>query len=452
VTRWAGRAWPVVWLAATAAITWSVVRFELLIVAVLTVSAVLLGVAAARGSRLWLAGRWTVSLLLLGVAVIVLVVPSFTYTSHSTHRAVLAVVAAAAAVTAATWLAGGPWRRLAPWVAAAGYLVSAVWVVRADRSPRIDVWVSLQQASDGLAHGLDAYTMTWHGSPGVTDVFSYLPFTLVLLAPGRWLLGDVRWALVAWTLVGAACVLALGRWRSPAAWAAVALLLLTPGTTTQVEQSWTEPLLFALFAAWALLMARGRPWWAVVPLVLALASKQHIAVLLPLLAVWPAFGWRRTAVATGAAAGLVAPWFVASPTDFWHDTVSTLVSFHPILFADTLYLASMHELGRRPPLWLPALLILATIAGAAVGIHRRPTGLDQLLRWAALVLFVANLVNKQAFYNQFWLVGALVLISVAVPDGSLAGQGGEVAQPALGERPLGDAEHGRERRARGRVG
>ena len=27
------------------------------------------------------------------------------------------------------------------------------------------------------------------------------------------------------------------------------------------------------------------------------------------------------------------------------------------------------------------------------------------LRWAALVLLVANLVNKQAFYNQYWLVG-----------------------------------------------
>jgi hypothetical protein len=32
-----------------------------------------------------------------------------------------------------------------------------------------------------------------------------------------------------------------------------------------------------------------------------------------------------------------------------------------------------------------------------------------------VVLLVANLVNKQAFYNQFWLVGALVVVSLAVP-------------------------------------
>ena len=35
----------------------------------------------------------------------------------------------------------------------------------------------------------------------------------------------------------------------------------------------------------------------------------------------------------------------------------------------------------------------------------------------ALVLAVANLVNKQAFYNQFWLVGALVAASLALPQG-----------------------------------
>jgi hypothetical protein len=34
------------------------------------------------------------------------------------------------------------------------------------------------------------------------------------------------------------------------------------------------------------------------------------------------------------------------------------------------------------------------------------------------VLAVANLVNKQAFYNQFWLSGALVVASLALPQGA----------------------------------
>jgi hypothetical protein len=50
-------------------------------------------------------------------------------------------------------------------------------------------------------------------------------------------------------------------------------------------------------------------------------------------------------------------------------------------------------------------------------VWRRRPGIDELLRWLALVLAVANLVNKQAFYNQFWLVGALVAASLALPQG-----------------------------------
>ncbi|MFL6099689.1 MAG: glycosyltransferase 87 family protein [Actinomycetales bacterium] len=447
--------WAPVWLAATAAITWSVVRYELLIVAVLTASAVLLAVAVSRGVRFGLGGRWTMPLVLVGTAAIVELVPSFTYASRSEHRAAVHLAALTALVVAAAWV--GPVRRLAPWLAGAGFLAVAVWVIRADPAPRIDVWVILQQASDGLAHGSNAYSSTWRGSPGETDAFTYLPMTLVLVAPGRWLAGDVRWALTFWTLAGAALLWAFARGApardSAPAWGAAALLLLVPGTTTQVEQSWTEPLLFALLGAWALLVSRERAWWAVVPLALALASKQHILLLLPLLALWQPFGWRRSAASAGLGGLLVLPWFLASPADLWHDTVTLLVHFHAIRFADTLYLAAVHELGWPPPFWLVGLVVLGVLAVAAVVIQRRQPPLDQLLLWCALVLFVANLVNKQAFYNQYWLVAALVLLAVAAgPGASLKGQRREVAQPVPGERGLGSAEDGRERLRRGHLG
>ena len=46
-------------------------------------------------------------------------------------------------------------------------------------------------------------------------------------------------------------------------------------------------------------------------------------------------------------------------------------------------------------------------------VRRRQPDLPKLLRWLALMLLVANIVNKQAFYNQFWLVAALVAASLA---------------------------------------
>jgi hypothetical protein len=63
-----------------------------------------------------------------------------------------------------------------------------------------------------------------------------------------------------------------------------------------------------------------------------------------------------------------------------------------------------------------------------IQVHRRNPDLGTVLRWGALFLFVANLVNKQAFYNQYWLVAALVVISLAVPRPQEAVSGPEPAR------------------------
>ncbi len=146
--------------------------------------------------------------------------------------------------------------------------------------------------------------------------------------------------------------------------AATALLLLAPGTLTQVDQAWTEPLLLAAVVWWAVLVRRN-PWWAVVPLALACASKQHFALLLPILLVWRPFGWLRT-LATGALAGvLMAPWFIASPRDFVHDTITLLVSFHPIRFANTVYLLALNTFGVTLPFY-----VTGSRGGRDPGSHR----------------------------------------------------------------------------------
>jgi hypothetical protein len=171
---------------------------------------------------------------------------------------------------------------------------------------------------------------------------------------------------------------------------------------------------------WAVLVDRGRAWWAVIPLALACASKQHLALLLPVLLVWRPFGVWRT-LATGALTGvLIAPWFLAGPADFLHDTVTLLVSFHAILFANTLYLLALNVFGVTLPFWITGLVVLGALVAVVVVVHRRQPSLAEVLRWLALLLLVANLVNKQAFYNQFWLAGTLVVVSLALAAPKLA--------------------------------
>jgi hypothetical protein len=419
------------WLLAFAMLQWSVVRFRVVIVLALT--------AAAVGLGGWLWRRCTVRLSSVPVAValagsagILAIVPMFSYVRGGARTLAVALLvtgALAAALLAVLPVRSRPWAPAAvAGTATVAYAATTVTAVVTDHAPRIDVWVTLQQSADGLLHGQNMYAMTWVDSPGIKDAFTYLPWTSVLLAPGRWLAGDVRWALLVWSLVAFAGIWRLGRGRWPAAYG-LALIALAPGTLTQVDQAWTEPLLFAAVVWWAVLVDRDRAWLAVLPLALACASKQHFALLLPVLLVWRPFGFRRT-IATGALAGvLIAPWFLWSPSDFVHDTITLLVGFHPIRFANTWYLLALNKLGVTLPFWLTGLVVLGVLAAAVVLVRRRQPPLAELLRWLAFVLLVANLVNKQAFYNQFWLSAALVAASLAVASTGVGSPQEESAHP-----------------------
>ena len=424
---YAGYALAGLWLACLGVLQWSVVRFRVPIVLTLTVGAIGLGVWLWRRTEVRSVPAWLAPVVLLGSVAVTWAVPLFSYLRGAWLTAALATLSVVGIGAAALLARPNAVRaRTAYGLAVVGHVVTAAIATIGDPAPRIDVWVMLQQASDALARGENFYDMTWTGSPGVRDAFTYLPWTTVLLAPGRWLGGDVRWALSFWSVVLFAGIWALARPlagdapssdRATALRAAVpvAALVVAPGTLTQVDQAWTEPLLAAAIVWWAVLVRRGHAWWAVVPLALACASKQHLSLLLPLLLFWPAFGPRR-AVATGALTGvLIAPWFLASPSDFVHDTVTLLVGFHPIRFANTWYLYFLNEHGVTLPFWVTGLVVLGALGVAAWTVARRRPEVDELLRWFAFVLLAANLVNKQAFYNQFWFSAALVVISLAVP-------------------------------------
>jgi hypothetical protein len=406
----------------TAAMTHSVVRYRSWIVAVYVLAAVLLAVRLGRDGAPVRLGRRTGALALAVCGVVTLTVRGYTYLLPGAALGVRVTLAVTAFVAAGLLLL--PRRRAADaalLVAAAGHVGAVAAVVRLDPAPRIDVWYTLQGAADALARGENVYTQVWVGPPGVMQAFTYLPWTGALVAPGRWLLGDVRWALLAAMLLTALALRIGGRTRGAAAGA---VLLLLPGTATQAEQAWTEPLLLACLAGAAVALTRGRAGSgrsdrtavAVLLVGLALASKQHIAVLLPVLAAWPRFGVRRTLGSCFVAAALVAPWFVAAPAAMWHDVVTFLVGFPALRFSNTLYLFAANDLGWAPPFWATGLVVVATVVAAARTVHRRRPGTAELLRWCAIVLLVANLLNKQAFYNQYWLVVGLVVLSWALPQ------------------------------------
>ena len=419
----------VAWLAWFGVLQWSVVRFRVPIVLTLTACAALLGWWLAR--RLEIAvPRWLAPAVVVASVAVTLTVPLFSYLRGGWLTAAVAVLTVGGLGCAV--LLTRPERVAAATayaLAVATHVALAAIAILGDTAPRIDVWVVLQQGADALGRGDNVYTQQWTDSPGVQDFFPYLPWMGVLTAPGRWLAGDVRWAVLVWSLVLFAGLWALARGRVERAAAVTAVLVLAPGTLTQVDQSWTEPVLAALIVWWAVLVRRDKAWWAVIPLALACASKQHLALLAPVLLLWRPFGAWRT-LATGAlAALLMLPWVIADAGAFLGDTVTTLLTFHPIKFANTWYLYALNEHGVTLPFWVTGAAMVGVVALASYAVWRRRPGVDELLRWLALVLAVANLVNKQAFYNQFWLVGALVAASLALPQGAPAAESGAGNSP-----------------------
>jgi hypothetical protein len=322
--------------------------------------------------------------------------------SHDALIMRLTVLACSAAL-GLLWMLNGPGNAVASCAVSGAVLVVTAWIpIRGVPIPGNDVWFSLQQGIDALGRGNNMYLMTWTGVPPgqVTDAFTYLPMSAVLLAPARWLAGDVRWGLAVCVLASSALLLVAARPKGPQAnaralWFAPACLLpLTAGHPLQVEMCWTEPLLLAL----------------------ALSSKQHIWLLLPLFAAWRPFGFRRAAFAAGTALALCLPWLIADPRAMFRDTVTFLIDYPASTRSSTVY-ALLDRSGVGMPVAVSSAAVLATMIWCSRRLAWNEAGPCELFLAASLVLLVANLVNKQAYYNQWWLAGSLVLSAVAFAEG-----------------------------------
>jgi hypothetical protein len=278
--------------------------------------------------------------------------------------------------------------------------------------PDIDVWYLLQQSSDGLLRPENMYEQgPWVRSDGLQDVYPYLPLTTVLLAPARWVAGDVRYALLAACLVTVLLARRLAPGHPPPAFLPL-LLVVSPKWPFLVDQSWTEPLLVLLLVCAMLALARKRPLYTVLALAVALACKQHIVLLLPVFAAWPTFGWRRTVTSGALAAAMVLPWWLASPAAFWHDAVEANLSLGVLRHA-----LSVPSLLDRWDVTAGFCLLLLLLAGAYVLVLLRcPRTVPGLALAAAFVTLTLDLANTQSFFNHYMLpLGLLVVALCATP-------------------------------------
>jgi len=253
----------------------------------------------------------------------------------------------------------------------------------------------------------------------------------VLLLPAWLLTHEVRVGLLAAAVVAAYATHRLAGPGRAVDTAFVPLLLIAyPLFPYQLQQSWTEPLLLALLAGMVLAVQRGHPAYAMVAFALALASKQHIALLLPLAACWPAFGWRRALGAAGLAFALVLPWLIAGPRDLWDDAV--LLNVHYPVLRRGLDVAAFAD---RHDLTLGFGVTVAVVALAyAVALLRLPGTAAGFAAGSGLVQLALDVFNKQSFFNHYTLAMGLFVIAVVAARSPASEPGGSPEAGEAGER------------------
>jgi hypothetical protein len=322
------------------------------------------------------------------------------------------LVAMAVTVAAAVLLVR---RSTALAVAATAATGVAYGLVVAGGKPLIDVWPILQGAARGLVDGRNPYDMVFQGVPPgqVDDCFNYLPGTFLVPLPGRLLAGDVRYAEAAVLLAGVAALVWLAvRGRRPEAVPLAVLAGVLPGSLYDVQQAWNESVVFGALALAGVFLARDKPWWAAAAFAVALCTKQHVVLLLPLWALWPAFGVRRALGAAAGAAAVTLPFFLWNPGRFWHCVVE--------FFLDLPARTDSLSVWQWVPGPLATITVLALLAAAYVivvrGLPRTP---GALLLGSGLVLAFFALANKQSFLNQWLLASQLVVAGIIVATVSI---------------------------------
>lgn len=285
-----------------------------------------------------------------------------------------------------------------------------------------DVYLAHVAAASALEDGENPYSDAVRypdGSPtaeegAFLEGYSYPPVALWAYALTAWLTGDPRWLnLVAWA--GVMVVLLWRLYRTRPDWVVLFALVLavSPAWRLIVFSGWTEPLTIGLLVAAACAWRRS-PVVSGILLGLALASKQYMILLAPLLLLHRDPNQVRRLVPAGAIA------FATLVPYAWWDLgllIDRLV-LRPLSIGhrpDTQSLTGLLErVGLSPD--IPVVVAIVAAIAMSWAASRTPRGPDTFLLAAAQVLGVFFLLSL-GFANYWFLAAGLLVAGAAfVPD------------------------------------
>lgn len=282
----------------------------------------------------------------------------------------------------------------------------------------IDVYQLHEAAGEALSSGQNPYTTgnveVWETleahEPELITEYTYPPLPAVVFGGASWLFGDSRVAgavltAIAMMFVGLA---ARRRWAAEGAaesLIAVAAFAAMPATFLMVYTGWTETLTLPLMISGAILWTE-KPMLSAVAIGLAVASKQHFVLFLPLLALAPVSRrWHRAALASGVAALTYLPFVVWDPIGLYNGVVA-----HHLSRPARTESLTITNLGIEIP---TVVTIVLLIAFGCVASRYVKNG-ERFLASAAAVLALFTFLAVRGFENSWWLVAMLLVACLAL--------------------------------------
>ncbi len=310
-------------------------------------------------------------------------------------------------------------------------MVAAAVVVRVlvavDIPPMSDVYYFLTEGVRTLLTGGNPYIHTYTSipsallTPGAHQVFTYLPATLLYLAP-FYLAGDVRLGLVAADLMVGACLyLYGGRWRLAAAFIYLFLPFVILFSTVFLNAS---VIAMAFIAAFFVLESRGRSVTGAVSFGVALATVQFSLLILPCLLVYylRRRRWVEPVIVLVTAVLVAGPFFVLSPSHFLSETlffqfgrptIPLMTSGGIVGFAlnPSMSAIALAAFGVQVPLYVKAVAELVVVV-----IFARVTDVSSLARNSAfLVTSSVVILPNDLFWSYLELPFMFLLFWLSAP-------------------------------------
>lgn len=288
-----------------------------------------------------------------------------------------------------------------------------LFMIWSSPSPRIDVYDYLKNGAVGFVHGQNPYSMTYtklyQGED--PDFYSYLPAMLYLTLPSVVLLGDPRYTLIIVEIFTVFMIYKMAKNKNKGLLYGL-VILNHPSALYITEQSYTEPIIIALFMFFAYLFYKKKYLLNAVMFGILLSTKQYSLLVVPFL-------FRLLKIAEGKArwfaafiitAGfIILPFYFWNKTDFLHDAVFLQYNFPP-RYEGLSFFSFLFRFGLVYNVYVSGFLIILFMLYI---LKYQKNTISSFFFSSSFLFLVFFFFNKWAFINYYFLVSELLLLSAA---------------------------------------